>query len=147
MSIIKSQKDDTWKKRQDVLFSENQFCSVWVWDLLHLTPWVFWSKIFTRCSTLWLLSFAEIWAPHSSHKIDNKFLVITARAEGKVRWCVKLFDFFRGWILIRLTWNMSRFVPNSVEIVTWNFRKKLFRKNFPEILCNKFVLKKIQCVK
>jgi len=63
------------------------------------------------------------------------FLFITARAERKVRSCVKLFDFFPGWILIRLTWNLSRFVPNSVEILTWNFRKKPFQENFSEILC------------
>ena len=62
------------------------------------------------------------------------FLLITSMAERKVRSCVKLFDFFRGWILIRLTWNLSRFVPNSVEILGWNFRKKPFRKNFSEIL-------------
>ena len=62
------------------------------------------------------------------------FLFITARAERKVRSCVKLFDFFPGWILIRLTWNLSRFVPNSVEILTRNFRRKPFRENFSEIL-------------
>ena len=43
--------------------------------------------------------------------------------------------FFLGWILIRLTWSLSRFVPNSVEILGWNFRKKLFQENFSEILC------------
>jgi len=48
---------------------------------------------------------------------------------------VKLFDSFPGWILIRLTWNLSRFVPNSVDIVTRNFRKKPFREDFSEILC------------
>ena len=63
------------------------------------------------------------------------FLLITARSERKVRSCVKLVDFFHGWILIRLTWNLSRFVPNSVEILTWNFGKKPFRENFSEILC------------
>ena len=63
------------------------------------------------------------------------FLFITDRAERKVCLCVKLFDFFRGWILIRLTRNLSRFVPNSVEILTWNFRKKLFRENFSKIFC------------
>ena len=63
------------------------------------------------------------------------FLFITARAERKVHLCAKLFDFFPGWILIRLTWNFSRFVPNSVDILTWNFKKKLFRENFSEILC------------
>jgi len=51
-----------------------------------------------------------------------------------VRLCLKLFDFFPRWILIRLTWNLSRFVPNSVKILTWNFRKKLFLENFSEIL-------------
>ena len=60
-------------------------------------------------------------------------LLITVRAERKVRLCVKLFDFFRGWILIRLTRNLSRFVRNSVEILTWNFNKKLFWENFSEI--------------
>ena len=41
--------------------------------------------------------------------------------------------FFRGWILIRLTWILSRFVPNSVEILTWSLWKKLFRENVSEI--------------
>jgi len=61
------------------------------------------------------------------------FLFITARAKRKVPLCVKLFDFFPGRILIRLTWNLSRFVPNSVEIPTRNFRKKPFRENFSVI--------------
>jgi len=56
-SINESKKEDTGKKSQDVLFSENRFCSLSVWDLLHLIPWVFWSKIFTRHSSLCLLSF------------------------------------------------------------------------------------------
>jgi len=76
----------------------------------------------------WVL--AEIWAPNSKTGFAINFLFITASAERKVRLCVKLFDFFRAWILIRLIWNLSRFVPNSVEILTWNFRKKLFRENF-----------------
>ena len=58
------------------------------------------------------------------------FLFITAGAERKVRLFAKLFDFFRGWILICLTWNLSRFVPNSVEIVTSNFRKKTISEEF-----------------
>ena len=62
------------------------------------------------------------------------FLSISARSERKVRLCLKLFDFFPGWILIRLTWNLSRLVPNSVETLRWNFWKKLFRENFSEIL-------------
>jgi len=67
-------------------------------------------------------------------RLAINFLFITAIAERKVRLCVKLRDSFRGWILIRLARNLSRFVPNSVEIVMWNFRKKLFRENFPQIL-------------
>ena len=63
------------------------------------------------------------------------FLFITAWAERKVCLWVKLFDFFPGWILIRLTLNLSPFVPNSVEILTRNFRRKPFWKNFSEVLC------------
>jgi len=66
-------------------------------------------------------------------KFSINFLFFTARVERKVHLYVKLFDFFPRWILIRLTWNLSRFVPNSVQILTWNFRKKLFRDNFSEI--------------
>ena len=66
-------------------------------------------------------------------RLAINFLLITARAKTKVRLCVKLFDFFREWILIRFTRNLSRFVPNSVEILTWNFRGKLFWENFSEI--------------
>ena len=65
-------------------------------------------------------------------RLAINFLLIIARAERKVRVYVQLFDFFRGWLLICLTWNLSRFVPNSMEILTWNFRKKLFRENFSE---------------
>ena len=36
-SINESQKEDTGKKSRDVLFSENRFCSLSVWDLLRLT--------------------------------------------------------------------------------------------------------------
>jgi len=56
-SIKKSQKEDTGKKSQDVLFSENRFCSLSVCDLLRLTPGVFLPVIFTRHSSLCPLSF------------------------------------------------------------------------------------------
>jgi len=64
------------------------------------------------------------------------FLFITARAERKVRLCVKLFYSFRGWILIRLTWNLSRFVPNSVEILPWISGKNYFRRIFQKFCAN-----------
>jgi len=81
----------------------------------------------------------EFWVRFEPHirptRLTRIFFFITARVEGKIRLCVKLFDFFREWILIRLTWNLSFFVQNSVEIPTWNFKKKLLRENFSEILC------------
>ena len=40
--------------------------------------------------------------------------------------------FFPRWILICLTWNLSRSVPSSVEILTWIFYKKSFRENFSD---------------
>ena len=45
------------------MFSENQFCSLSDWNLLLLTPWVFCSEIFTRCSSLCLLSFGWDFSP------------------------------------------------------------------------------------
>jgi len=57
-------------------------------------------------------------------------LLLIASAERKVRLCTKLFDFFRGRILICLTWNLSRFVPNLVKILTWNFSKKTISGEF-----------------
>ena len=66
-------------------------------------------------------------------RLTINFLLITARAERKVRLCVKLFDFFRGCILLRLKWNLLCFVPNSVDYQTCNFSKKLFWENFSEI--------------
>ena len=67
-------------------------------------------------------------------KFAINFLSVTARPERKFRLYLKLFDFFHRWILIRLTWNLSRFVPNSVETLTSYFMKKLFRENFSKIL-------------
>ena len=112
------------------MFSENQFCLLSVWVLLRPIAWVFLSENFTRHSSLCVLNFGWDLIPRFVHNIFNKFLFITARVEKKVRLCVKLFDFFPRWILIRLTWNLWRFVPNSVQILTWNFRKKLFWDNF-----------------
>ena len=68
-------------------------------------------------------------------RLAINFLFINTRTERKVCLCVKLFDFFRGRILIRFTWNLSIFVSNSVEMLTWNFRKKLCRENFSKFLC------------
>jgi len=94
----------------------------------HLV-WNFYQTFVTVSTEFWLRFEPQI----RPTRLAINFLLITVRAERKVRLCVKLFDFFRCWILIRLFWNLSRFVPNSVEILTWNFMKKLFRENFSEI--------------
>ena len=97
---------------------------------LGILVWNFYQTFVTVSIEFWLRFEPQI----RPTRLAINFLFVTARAERKVRLCVKLFDSFRGWILIRLTWNLSRFVPNSVEILGWNFRKKPFRKNFSEIL-------------
>jgi len=98
---------------------------------LGILVWNFYQTFVTVSIEFWLRFEPQI----RPKGLPINFLFVTASDERKVRLCVKLFDFFRGWILIRLTWNLSRFVPNSVEILGWNFRKKLFRENFSEILC------------
>jgi len=81
----------------------------------------------------WVLD--EIWAPDSSHKIRNKFFIHHCPDWKEGSFECETVWFFRGKIIIRLTWNLSRYAPNSVVILTCNFRKKLFRENFSEILC------------
>jgi len=98
---------------------------------LGILVWKFY-QTFVTVSTEFRLRFEPQIGPT---RLVINFLFITSKAKRKVRLCVKVFYFFRGWILIRLTWNLSRFVPNSMEILTWNFSKKLFRENFQEILC------------
>jgi len=93
---------------------------------LGVFVWNFYHTFVTVSIEFWLRFEAQI----RSTTLAINFLLITARTEWKVRLCAKLFDFFRGRILIRLTWNLSCFAPHSVEIPTWNFRKKLFRENF-----------------
>jgi len=58
-------------------------------------------------------------------RLAINILLITVSAERKVRLCVKLFDFFRGWILIRLTWNLSR-----LSQIQWIFLRGISGKNY-----------------
>ena len=116
--------------------SETQFCSLSVLDLLRLISlgllvWNFYQTFAIVCIEFWLRFEPEI----RLTRFAINFLFITVMAERKVRLCVKLFEYFSRWILIRLTWNLSRFVPNSVKIPTWNFNKKLFCEKFSKILC------------
>jgi len=98
---------------------------------LGVLVWEFYQTSVTVSIEFWLRFEAQI---HPTRLAIN-FYLITGRTGTKVRLCVKLFNFFLRRILVRLTWNLSHFVPNSVEILTSNFRKKLFRENFSEISC------------
>jgi len=62
-SINKSQKEDTGKKARMFCFSKNKFCSLSIWDILRLSPLVFWSQIFPRHSSLCLLDFRWYLSP------------------------------------------------------------------------------------
>jgi len=104
---------------------------------LGILVWNFYQKFVTVSIEFWMRFEPQI----CPTRLAINFWFVTTMVERKVRLCVKLFDFFRGWILIRLTWNLSRFVPNSVEMVGWNFRKKLFRENFSDILCKPKLVK------
>ena len=89
---------------------------------LGILVWNFYQTFFSVSVAFWLR-----FEPHiRPTRLVINFLFITARADRKVRLCAKLFDIFLRWILIRLVWNLWFFVPNLVEILTWNFRKKLF---------------------
>jgi len=136
MSINKSQKQDTGKISKDsfvfgklVLFSLGLGLSTpYSFGVLE---WNFYHPFDTVFIKFWLRFEPQI----RPTKLATNFLFITARVERKVRLCVKLFDFVCGWILICLTWNLSRFVQNSVAILMWNFRKNLFQEIFSEMLC------------
>ena len=93
---------------------------------LGVLVWNFYKTFVTVSIEFWLRFEPQI----RPTRLKIIFLLITDRAERKVRSCVKLFHFFHGPILIRLTWNFSRFVLNSVEIFTWNFRKKTISGEF-----------------
>jgi len=98
---------------------------------LGILVWKFYQTFF-HC-VYWVLS--DIWAPNSSHKIFTICFLHHCQGWKEGSFVCETAWFFPMHILICLTWNWSRFVPNSVKILTWNFRKKLFWGNFSEFLC------------
>jgi len=88
------------------------------------------------------------------------FLFITVRAARKVRLCVKLFDFFRGWTLIRLTWNFVAFCPKFSWDSYVKFQEKtivringfkldggeLFKENFRKLLEQEWIYLRKQLI-
>ena len=96
---------------------------------------MFWYEIFTRRSKLCLLILAQILAPNSSHKICTKFFINHCQGWMEGSFVCETVWFF-SWVNTHpFDLIFVAFVPNSVEIHTWNFRKKLFQENFSEILC------------
>ena len=93
---------------------------------LILLVWKLYETFVIVCIEFWL-SFEPQIRPT---RFSIIFFIITARVERKISLCVKLFVFLPRWILFCLTWYLSRFVQNSVTILTWNFRKELFRDHF-----------------
>jgi len=89
---------------------------------LGVLVWNFYQTFFTVSTEFWMRFELQI----RPTRLALNFLFITARTERKVRLCVKLFGFFRGRILIRLTWNLSRFVLNSVEFQEKNISGEFF---------------------
>ena len=78
---------------------------------------------YIRHCVYWVL--AKIWDPNSSHKICNKCFIHHCQGWKEDSFVCETV-FFPRWILIRFV---------SIEILTWNFRKKLFRESFLEKLC------------
>jgi len=121
------------KKSQDVLFSQNQFCSLLVWDLLRLTPWVFWCEILRNVRHYVYCVLADIWAPDSSHKLGNKYFIDHCQGLKEGSFVCETVWFF-SWVNTHpFDLKFFAFVPNSGDILTWNSRKKLFWGNFLEI--------------
>jgi len=79
---------------------------------LDILVWNFYQTLVIVFIEFWLRSEPQI----RPTRLTINILFGTARVERNVRLCVKLFDFFLRWILIRLTWICRVFVPNSIEI-------------------------------
>jgi len=119
------------------LFSENQFCSLYVWDLIRLTRWVFWYEFFYQTFFILSIDFLPIFETQfCPTRFAIKFLFITVRAERKVRLCVILFYFFSRRILICLAWNLSLFVWNSSRFLCKILGKNYFGRIFHKFCAN-----------
>jgi len=79
---------------------------------LGLLAWNFY-QTFETVSIEFLLRFEPQISPT---RFVINILLITVRLKGRFVCVWNCLIFFRGWMLIRLTWNLSRFVPKSLEI-------------------------------
>ena len=105
-------------------------------DLRLITPyslgilvWNFYQTFATVSIEFWL-SFEPQIRPT---RLAINLLFVTARAERTVRLCVKLFDFFRGWI--SSVWPEICLVLSQIQ---WRFLGRIWGKNYSRRIFQKF---------
>ena len=132
-SINESQKEDTGKKSQDVLFSENRFCSLSVWDSLRLTPRVFWSENFTGHSSLCVLFWLRFEPQIRPTRLAINFLFVTAGLKGRFVCVWNCLIFFVG--------EYSSVWPEICRVLSqiqWRFLGGISGKNYSGRIFQKF---------
>jgi len=117
-------------KSQYVLFRKTSFVHSRSWTynalLLHILVWNFYQSFIIVSTKFWIRFEPQIRPPGFA----ISFLFVTTRAEWMVRLCVKLFDFFRGWIVIRLIWNFVAFCPKFSRDSYVKFQEKTISGEF-----------------
>jgi len=108
-------------------------------SLLPTTPYLLGILVWNFYQTFVIVS-TKIWMRFESQIRPTRFAIIflfitLPGLQGSFVCVWNYLIFFPRWILVHLTWKLSHFVPNSVEILKWNFKKKIFQENFSEILC------------
>ena len=78
---------------------------------------------------------AEIWASNSFPKIWNQYFIRHCHDWKESSYLCEIVVSFSNWILVRFSWNLLRFIPNSVGILPKDFNKKFFLENVPKTSC------------
>ena len=99
---------------------------------MGILVWNFYHTFVTVSTEFWLRFQPQI----RPTRLATKFFLHHRQSRKEGSFVCETVWFFRGSILIRLTWNLTHFVPNSVEILTRNFRKKTISGEFFKILCS-----------
>jgi len=98
---------------------------------LGILVWNFYQTFVNVSIEFWLRFESQI----RTTRLAINFVFVTARAERRFVCVWNCLIFFVGEYLSVWPEACYVFFPNSVEILGWNFRKKLIRENFSEILC------------
>ena len=119
------------------MFLENQIWSLSVYDILRLTPWVFWSEIFIGHSSLCLLSFGWDLNPNLSNKIWNKFCIQHCQHLKEVSFvCETVWLFFMGEYS-----SVSPEIFRVLSPIQSRFFREICRKNYFGRIFHKFYWK------